>query len=232
MHWSPLRKRTCSASKRSSTQGPLPLAASILPMRCSAVSGRRAEGSNGADAGGKARIASRDRVRFSGLGGSGAAGAIGAALGACGAGDAGVICATGLAGAVGFVTAVTGSAAGGGAVAEVTESPARAGSSGRFFSGKGGVLLWVCKGGSSTSTVGAKRGDGACGLGVGVCKPCKTHRKPRCSNSASAPLNKRTGPTVFNCASCPCSEKSNRGPDLHRCKKAAACRSRLRIWHA
>ena len=127
MHWSPLRKRTWSASTRSSTQGPLPLAANVLFMRCAMVSGRRAEGNKGADAGGKARIASRERVRFSGLGGSGAAGAIGTALGAawlgalgtlgaCGAGDAGVICATGFAGAVSFVTAESGSATDGGAL--------------------------------------------------------------------------------------------------------------------
>lgn len=100
-------------SKRSSTQGSFPLAANVLLMRCSAVSGRRAEGSKGADAGGKARIASRERVRFSGLGGSGAAGAIGTALsaawlgalGACGAGDAGVICVTEFVEDVSFVTA-------------------------------------------------------------------------------------------------------------------------------
>jgi hypothetical protein len=209
MHWSPLRKRTWSASTRYSTQGPL--AVSALPMRCSAVSGRRAEGSKGADAGDKARIASRERVRFSGLGGSGAAGALVAALsaawlgalGACGAGDAAMICATGLAGAVSFVSAARGSAAGGGALAWGTELPARAGSNGRFLSGKRGVLIWICKGGNSTSTVGAKRGDDACGLGVGGCKPCKTQRKPRCSNSTSATLNKRKRLKLFNCASCP-----------------------------
>ena len=88
------------------------------------VSGRRAEGNKGADAGGKARIASRERVRFSGLAGSGAAGAIGTALsaawlgafGACGTGDAGMICATGLVEDVSFVTAGSGSATDGGAL--------------------------------------------------------------------------------------------------------------------
>ena len=199
MHWSPLRKRTWSASTRSSTQGPLPLAARVLAMRCSAVNARRAEGSHGAEAGGKARIASRERLRFSGLGGSGAAGAIVTApgdvwlgalgtLGACGAGDAGVICASGFVGSVGFGTAGAASAASGRAVAGGTELPARWGSGGCFFSGKGGVLIWVCKGGRSTSTVGAKRGDGAGGLDVASCKPCTTHRKPRCSNSTSAPI--------------------------------------------
>jgi hypothetical protein len=179
MHWSPLRKRTWSASTRSSTQGPLPLAARVLAMRCSAVNARRAEGRHGADVGGKARIASRERLRFSGLGGSGAAEAIvtalGAAwlgalgtLGACGAGDAGVICASGFVGSVGFSTAGAASAAGGGAVAGGTELPARWGSGGCFFSGRGGVLIWVCKGGRSTSTVGAKRGEGAGGLDVAL----------------------------------------------------------------
>ena len=106
-------------SKRSSTQDPFPLAANVLLMRCSAVSGRRVDASKGADAGGKARIASRERLRFSGLGGSGAAGAAGAAdaigtsfsaawlgaLSAIEAGDAGAICVAGLAEDVGFVTA-------------------------------------------------------------------------------------------------------------------------------
>ena len=203
-------------------------------MRCSAVSGSRAEGSHGAGAGGKTRIASRERLRFSGLGTSVAAGAMvtapGAAwlgaLAACGAGDAGVICASGFPGAAGFGSAGAASAAGGQTLTGLTTLPARVGCSSSFFSGKGGDLLCVCDGASNTSTVGAKRGDGAGGLGVDSCKPCKTHRKPRCSNSTSVILTPRNSPRVFKCASCARGEKPGQGLNLHRRKKALPCPGR------
>jgi hypothetical protein len=142
-----------------------------------------------------------------------------------------VICASGFVGSVGFGTAGAASAAGGGAVAGGTELPARWGSGACFFSGKGGVLIWVCKGGRSTSTVGAKRGKGAGGLNVASCKPCKTHRKPRCSNSTSAPIKQRNGPRVFKCASCSRNEEPGHGLHLHRSKKALPCPSRRYIRH-
>jgi hypothetical protein len=189
-------------------------------MCCSAVSARRGGGNWGAGAAGNARMASRDKLRFSGLEAADATAARGAAVAAldgCGLGDAGPVCRFGL------IAAGAGSAASGGVAAWDREGQVRAGPSRRLPSGWGDVLIWACKGGSSTSTVGAKRCKLTCGLGAGICTPCNTKRKPKCSKSTSATLSNRKRLKVFKCAPCLHHVKPQCGSIPQDRKNALAC---------
>ena len=169
-------------SKRSSTQGPLALSAKVLAMRCSVVSGNRDGGTKGVDAGGKARSASRDKLRFKGLEASVAAGP-----------GAAAVCASGL------ITAGPVAAAGGEVIGRGEKRSFGVGSMGSLRSGRIGGVIGGCKEGSSTSTVGANRGACTGALGKGM--PFKASRKAKCRKSTSAAASKRKRSKTFHCAS-------------------------------